>query len=147
MERFVDYTRKHKEREASGLGLHTLQSYGPEYPQVSNEDQVSDWEKVLYSALYNAGIRTMPQYRVDKYVLDLALFCGSRKLDIEVDGEMYHRDWNGELCYRDQLRNHRLFEMGWDVKRFWVYQIRDELSWCVSQIQEWIDRIENEHIN
>ena len=52
---------------------------------------------------------------------------GDSMLDIEVDGEMYHKDWNGELSYRDQLRNQRLFELGWDVKRFWVYEIRDNL--------------------
>lgn len=61
-----------------------------------------------------------------------------RKLDIEVDGEMYHRSWNGELCYRDQIRNQRLFELGWDVKRFWVYQVRDCLPDCIIQIKEWL---------
>ena len=58
-------------------------------------------------------------------------------LDIEVDGEMYHKDWNGELSYRDQLRNQRLFELGWDVKRFCVYQIRDDLQSCIDQIVRW----------
>jgi very-short-patch-repair endonuclease len=106
---------------------------------VSNKDEVSEWERILYSALYNEGIITSPQYPVDKYKLDLALFSGNKKLDIEIDGEMYHKDWNGELCYRDQLRNHRLFELGWDVKRFWVYQVRDELQWCLAQIQAWVN--------
>ena len=50
---------------------------------------------------------------------------------------MYHKDWNGELSYRDQLRNQRLFELGWDVKRFWVYQIRDHLQECIEHILEW----------
>ena len=113
--------------------------YDRQYPNVSNADQVSDWERLFYTALFDQGIRTMPQYPVDKYKLDLAIVKGERKLDIEVDGEMYHRDWNGELCYRDQLRNQRLFELGWDVKRFWVYQIRDNLQECIHQIQEWID--------
>lgn len=64
-----------------------------------------------------------------------------RKLDIEIDGEMYHRKWNGELCYRDQLRNQRLFELGWDVKRFWVYQVRDDTEWCISQIKDWLNKV------
>ena len=51
---------------------------------------------------------------------------------------MYHRNWTGELCYRDQLRNQRLFELGWDVKRFWVYQIRDQLPWSIEQIRQWL---------
>ena len=89
---------------------------GPIYPSVSNPEQVSDWERILYEALYKAGIRTLPQYRVEKYILDLALFDGERRLDIEVDGERYHRNWTGELCRRDQIRNQRLFELDWDVK-------------------------------
>ena len=63
--------------------------------------------------------------------------AGDRKLDIEIDGEMYHKNWNGELSYRDQLRNQRLFELGWDVKRFWVYQIQDDLQGCINQIKKW----------
>lgn len=119
-----------------------LINYGKtrEYPNVSNEDQVSEWEKIFYTKLFDAGIQTIPQYAEDKYKLDLAIVIGDRKLDIEVDGEMYHKDWNGELCYRDQLRNQRLFELGWDVKRFWVYQIRDELDWCIDKIKEWISK-------
>ncbi len=108
------------------------------YPQVSNPEQVSDWERLLYTALFDHGIKTIPQYPIDKYKLDLALVDGSRMLDIEVDGEMYHKDWNGELSYRDQLRNQRLFELGWDVKRFWVYQIRDDLQGCIEQIEQWL---------
>lgn len=110
------------------------------YPKVSNPEQVSDWERLFYTALFDAGIRTIPQYPVEKYKLDLAIIDGGRMLDIEVDGEMYHKDWNGELCYRDQLRNQRLFELGWDVKRFWVYQIRDDLQGCIEQVRRWCDK-------
>jgi very-short-patch-repair endonuclease len=111
---------------------------GEAYPQVSNPEQVSDWEKVLYSALYKAGIRAVPQYRVEKYALDFAVFDGDRRLNIEVDGERYHRNWTGELCRRDQIRNQRMFELGWDVIRFWVYEIRDDLDGSVSRIEKWV---------
>lgn len=60
-------------------------------------------------------------------------------LDIEIDGERYHRNWTGELCRRDQIRNQRLFELGWDVKRFWVYEVRDDIDSCVKKIKEWIE--------
>ncbi len=138
MEHFVEYVLRLDERATKEVCTFQTQSLGREYPKVSNADQVSEWEKVLYSALFDANIITIPQYPVDKYKLDLALINGERRLDIEVDGEMYHKDWNGELCYRDQLRNQRLFEMGWDVKRFWVYQIRDELPWCIEQVRKWL---------
>lgn len=112
-----------------------------EYPVVDNPEQVSEWEKRLYTALFDAGVKTIPQYPEDKYKLDFALIRGVHKLDIEVDGVMYHRQWNGELSYRDQLRNQRMYELGWDVKRFWVYQIRDDLGWCVKEVLNWL----NEH--
>ena len=116
-----------------------MKEYTREYPSVPNHAVVSDWEKVLYTALFDAGIKTIPQYPADRYSLDLALLLpDNRRLDIEVDGEMYHKSWNKELSYRDQLRNQRLFELGWDVKRFWVCQVRDELNWCVKQIKKWI---------
>ena len=80
----------------------------------------------------------MPQYSVEKYALDFALRDGARKLNIEVDGERYHRNWDGELCRRDQIRNQRLMELGWDVMRFWVYQIRDDMSGSVGRVQRWL---------
>lgn len=69
---------------------------------------MSDWERVLYRALHAAGIRAIPQFTVERYDLDLAVIVGDRKLNIEVDGERYHRAWTGELCLRDPLRNQRL---------------------------------------
>ena len=94
-------------------------------------------EKIFYKELYKNKIKTIPQYNIDQYRLDLALIEKNRKLDIEIDGERYHKNWDGELCLRDQVRNLRLFELGWDVKRFWVYEIRDNLKECVKKIQDW----------
>ncbi|MDI9348131.1 MAG: AAA domain-containing protein [Methylacidiphilales bacterium] len=107
------------------------------YPQVSNPNQVSEWEKKLYSEMYRAGIHTIPQYQIDKYILDFALLYGDRKLNIEVDGEYYHRNWDGEICRRDQLRNNRMIELGWDILRFWVYEIRDDMQQCIERINTW----------
>lgn len=99
----------------------------------------SEWEHILQKALSDAGIPVTAQYHVDKYYLDLALFHKGKKLDIEVDGAMYHQTWTGELCYNDQLRNQALMREGWDVIRFWVQQIRDQLPWCISQIKKWME--------
>ncbi|HPS56421.1 MAG TPA: AAA domain-containing protein, partial [Sedimentisphaerales bacterium] len=112
----------------------------PDYPVVSNPEQVSDWERFFYKKMYNAGIIAIPQYQEDQYRLDFALLRNNKKLNIEIDGEMYHRNWDGELCRRDQLRNQRLIELGWDIMRFWVYQIRDNTDWCINRIQQWLDK-------
>jgi very-short-patch-repair endonuclease len=114
--------------------------HGPEYPPVSQPERVSEWERLFYRAIYAAGIRPIPQYPVEKYALDFAVVTGDRRLNIEIDGERYHRNWDGELCRRDQIRNQRLMELGWDVMRFWVYQVRDDLDCCVSLVKQWIER-------
>lgn len=134
---FANYTQKLNQEEQKILNEQYGDDLGYNYPVVNNPEQVSDWEKILYSALYDAGIKTLPQYRIEKYALDLALIDGKRRLDIEVDGEKYHRNWTGELCRRDQIRNQRLYELGWDVMRFWVYEIRDDLPRCIEKVKRW----------
>ena len=133
---FAKYAVRLKNASASG-GRVRMEDLGESYPIVSNPEQVSDWEKRLYEALYKAGVKTLPQYREEKYILDFAVFEGERRLNIEVDGERYHRNWSGELCRRDQIRNQRMFELGWDVIRFWVYEVRDDMEGCINKIQKW----------
>lgn len=108
-----------------------------DYPQVAKPELVSDWERLFYREMWNAGLRPIPQYAEEKFLLDFALFVDGRKLNVEVDGERYHRDWNGELLRRDQLRNMRLMELGWDVMRFWVYQLRDQMPESVRRVRKW----------
>ena len=105
----------------------------------------SEWEHILQKALSDAGIPVTAQYHVDKYYLDLALFYKGKKLDIEVDGAMYHQTWTGELCYKDQLRNQALMREGWYIIRFWVQQIRDQLPWCIKQIKTWMDTVDKQN--
>ena len=100
---------------------------------------VSEWERIFYKAMHSAGLRPVPQYEEAPDTLDFALFRGERKLDIEVDGENYHRNWDGELCRRDQIRSRRLGDLGWDIMRFWVYEIRDDLEGSVRRVKAWRD--------
>ena len=135
---FARYVDELSAKPDSSLGSNpALYDGGATYPAVARPESVSDWERLLYCELYQAGLRTIPQYDVEKYTLDLALINGKRRLDIEVDGERYHRDWNGELLKRDQLRNMRLVELGWDVMRFWVYELRDDMPRCLQRVLKW----------
>ena len=111
---------------------------GPEYPPVAHPELVSEWERTLYRAMHAAGLSPVPQYEEAPYTLDFALFHAERKLDIEVDGENYHRNWDGELCRRDQIRSRRLGDLGWDILRFWVYEIRDDLDGAVRRVKAWV---------
>jgi very-short-patch-repair endonuclease len=112
--------------------------HGPEYPAVARPELVSEWERIFYRDSYVAGLRLIPQYPIEKYLLDFAVVSGDRRLNVEIDGELYHRNWDGELCRRDEIRNQRLMELGWDVMRFWVYQVRDDREECIARIHRWV---------
>ena len=120
---------------ASSLNTHVNDNvfphFGREYPNVNTTDYVSRWERQLYTALYDKGLLTIPQYEVDKYRIDLALIDGNKKLAIEVGEEV---EYNSEQSYAIHLRNTRLIELGWEIIRFQPYQIKDNLKWCINQV-------------
>ena len=97
---------------------------------------IGHWEKPFYKALQTAGMKPMHQYAEGQYRLDFAFETENTKLNIEVDGEMYHREWDGSRSRNDLMRDHRLIGMGWKVKRFWVYQLRDNMDQCVAETKE-----------
>ncbi|RLE37772.1 hypothetical protein DRJ17_05855 [Candidatus Woesearchaeota archaeon] len=99
-----------------------------------SEEDIGYWERPFYEALLKAGIKPMPQYREHQYKLDFAIKEGDFWLDIEIDGELYHKEWDGSRCRRDVIRDLRLTALGWRVKRFWVYQVRDDMDACVQEV-------------
>ena len=133
---FAEYAHSLAPQEARAA---TPRESGPEYPPVEHPEQVSEWERTLYRALHAAGLLPVPQYEEAPYTLDFALFHRERKLDIEVDGENYHRNWDGELCRRDQIRSRRLADLGWDIQRFWVYEVRDDPEGTVRRVKAWME--------
>jgi very-short-patch-repair endonuclease len=91
----------------------------------------SPWEEKLYHALKRAGLDPAPQYRLAGRRLDLALIEGDIRLDVEVDGETYHRDPDGFRKVSDIWRDHVVTSLGWRVRRFWVYELKEDMERCV----------------
>lgn len=110
---------------------------GPRYPVVAQPALVSDWERDFYAAAFAGGIQLTPQYPIEQHVADLLLVSGDRRLVVDIGHEYYHRNWTSEQCRRDQIRNLRLFELGYDVMRFWVYEVRDDLAGCLERLKRW----------
>jgi very-short-patch-repair endonuclease len=97
------------------------------------------WEPRLADAMRAAGIQYRQQYHTHNFYLDFALFpCGdeTRKIDIEVDGETWHRDRSGRLRDEDVRRDLLLRADGWTVQRFWVYQLREDMDGCIQKIRK-----------
>jgi len=94
----------------------------------------SPWEERLYDALRVRGIEPIPQYPLAGRRLDLAVIRNGRKLDVEIDGDRWHRDPSGRRKSSDLWRDHQIRSLGWLVKRYWVYQLRENLDGCVDDI-------------
>ena len=97
----------------------------------------SPWETVLHKALEHEGIKTISQYGFNQYRLDLAI--PDAEIDIEIDGEAWHREINGSRLFSDLKRDQHLESRGWRVKRFWVYELRNDLDRCVREIKEMLE--------
>jgi len=121
----------------TGVTNNVMSQLGREYPDIDTTEFVSDCEKELYSALYDKGIKTCPQYVVDKYRIDLALMENDKKLAIDVYDD---QEYNSEQSYAIHLKNSRLIEIGWDVICFMPYQLKDDMEWCLKQIINKVDR-------
>ncbi len=96
---------------------------------------VGHLERPFYDAMVAAGLNPIHQYREGPYVLDFAFITEAKKLNVEVDGEMYHQEWDGTRSMRDLMRDHRLIGMGWEIKRFWVHELRDDMDRCVAEVK------------
>jgi very-short-patch-repair endonuclease len=89
----------------------------------------SPWEEKLAEALRQVGINVVPQYPIAGRFLDLAILT-AQKLDVEVDGETVHRTAGGGRKDDDYWRDLQLQSLGWRVCRFWVYELREDLTCC-----------------
>jgi len=100
---------------------------------VAREPYQSPWEKILAEALTEAGVKVIPQYPIAGRFLDLAV-VHPVKVDVEVDGESFHRTAGGGRKDDDHWRDLQLQSLGWKVCRFWVYELREDLPRCVRRV-------------
>ena len=99
----------------------------------------SPWERALYEALAKAGITPITQYPLCGRRLDMAVITNKLKLDVEVDGDTYHRDRDGFRKMSDYWRDHAVTSLGWQVQRFWVYELKENMGGCVERIKELVN--------
>lgn len=93
------------------------------------------WEPRLADALRAAGLPIQQQYPAGGFYLDIALLGEGCRLDVEVDGECYHRDRaTGHRRIDDVYRDTVLSALGWSILRFWVYELREDLDGCVKRV-------------
>jgi len=93
------------------------------------------WEPRLAERLQRESLDFKQQYPACGRHLDFAMLRDGRKLDVEVDGESTHRDSGGRRKIDDLERDLALIANGWTVLRFWVYELREDMDKCISEIK------------
>lgn len=98
----------------------------------------------LWKAFKGEGIEAERQYYVEtkekKYVLDFALFCKNRNIDVECDGDAFHS--YPEKAKMDNYRNNELEINGWSVLRFTTDDIKRKLNSALDVIKKTINSFE-----
>lgn len=124
---------------ARNSGIHHLSALVTIWEKASRGDSTrgafeSPWEESLYEALASRDLHPIPQYPLAGRRLDIALILDDLKIDIEVDGSAYHRNSDGTRKSGDLWRDFQITSLGWQVKRFWVYQLKENMEACVDDI-------------
>ncbi len=99
------------------------------------------WERRMSAALKKAGFEPIPQYPVGSRYLDFALEPETLKIDIEVDGQRWHTDADGNRKIGDRLRDRELTARGWTVLRFWVHELQRDMPGCIEKIKQTHDAL------
>jgi very-short-patch-repair endonuclease len=96
----------------------------------------SAWERRVFHALRQRGLKPFPQHEIAGRRLDFALFGENGvKLDLEVDGRRWHQTADGRRKTSDLWRDQQLKSMGWRVRRFWVDELSNDLEGCLDIIE------------
>ena len=104
----------------------------------------SNSERHLEAALADAHIEVESQRPVGGSWLDFAYEePGPRivRLDIEVDGRLYHQGPDGRLRPEDVDRDRRMRLLGWEPLRFWSDQVDRDPRTCAVRVQRRIKEL------
>jgi very-short-patch-repair endonuclease len=103
----------------------------------------SPLEEEFWKALRDEKIEAERQFFVDAdaqtFLLDFALFCKVRNIDIECDGDEFHLE--EEDVKRDKKRNNILESFGWSVLRFTTDEIQKSLKEVIDRVKKTINQL------
>lgn len=92
----------------------------------------TDIEILMADALQENNVDAVEQFPIrGKYGYCLDFAIPELKIDIEVDGEHYHKIGNSH----DRKRNWALRNRGWKVIRFFGKEIKEDINKCIDKIK------------
>ena len=97
----------------------------------------SEWERRVYYALLDRGLKPKPQHEIAGRRLDFALFGENGvKMDLEVDGRRWHQTADGRRKSSDLWRDKQMEALGWRVRRFWVDELSQNMEACLDLVEQ-----------
>lgn len=111
-----------------------------EINDLYHESPIEDalWSELRRNELW-AERQLLVEHPAANYVLDFALTCERRNVDVECDGDTWHSD--REAIATDNERNNRLEEMGWSVLRFNTAQLQEsQITYAVDRIRATVEQ-------
>ncbi len=131
----LTYSRGCGIRHIEHLATRANESWSPPRPPYD-----SLWERRLDTAMRARGLKPFPQYSVGSRYLDFALDPEGAKLDVEVDGRRWHEGPDGGRKVADRLRDAELRAREWNVARFWVHELDQDMEGCLDRIERELGR-------
>lgn len=95
--------------------------------------EIALWREIKNKKL---KVRFSRQTPIDKFIVDF--YCKDLMLAIEVDGAVHFKEGQQE---KDAVRQKRLEAFGVTVIRFSDLDIKNNLSWVISEIEETIYKL------
>jgi very-short-patch-repair endonuclease len=103
----------------------------------------SPLEEEFWKELRDEKIDAERQFLVNAdsqtFLLDFALFCKVRNIDIECDGDEFHLE--NEDVKRDKKRNNILESFGWSVLRFTTDEIQKSLKEVINRVKKTVNQL------
>lgn len=100
------------------------------------------WE-ALKSEKIDAERQYIEEYETKKkrkfFHLDFAVFCKSRNIDLECNGDEYHHKRENDII-KDKSRNRILTSKGWAIMRYTRDEIVNTLKQCLDELIKTIDK-------
>jgi very-short-patch-repair endonuclease len=99
-------------------------------------------EEKVWEEFTKTGINAERQYYISfgssNFVLDFALFCKNRNLNIECDGDSYHLE---EMQVKNDKRRDNLLEStGWNILRYTTDDIVNNFEESIMQVKDTINQ-------
>lgn len=95
------------------------------------------WKQFKQGKFY-AERQFLETIKDNNFILDFAVFCKERNINVECDGDKYHT--KKQDVKKDKKRDNLLESVGWSVLRYTTYDLTQNINGTVRQVKDTINK-------